>query len=416
MALIIGACVVGLLLMASNTPAQAASAPKAGYKGFVSSTLGGPRCEKKRQSGCTSVNLLRDLIAAVPCASKEYPHPAITGSLYSTSFPELARDLAKKASKSCGVDVFVVGWIGRDSKGKEVKTSGLIDLVKAVDKQPHGKGKLCHGSCADNGLKGTNHLKWWSFYDGKKLKRVLSSSGNPTYATNRNGANDDWLIDDTAFYNASVDWIRNKLSKDKKVTAPKRVVGSSNKGRLLYFTPTKGIRDPFSAMIRSAKASKGCVIYNMQYMTTTAFESKLDDLRRLRKAGCEVRMVFNENHLTGRLLRELVSAGVKVKSAQRPKKAYRIEGSHAVYIHLKAGLALGVKVNGKKTSKLFAGGTPDTKTSWVSSTNATITSVVPADIKAAKAYYDKYWNLLKDPIKYGEVCGGKNKNKPGCKK
>lgn len=379
--------VTGILPIAEQEVAAAANKPKAcnlatSIIANIPKAVGGTKAQQRAY-----LSKLVCAINAVPSGQSIYM------STYSLDVTEVASALI--AAHKRGVIVRITVW---NERAQFAETQRLIKAL-GTNIAARSYVKVCLGSCLKTGADdGIQHAKAVTISkllgpNNKWLSKVtFVGSANPTYSNAELNWNTTYLfVGNTKLYNSLRNYIY-AMRLDRTQKLPAKVTS----GKItLYYSPGKLKKDAVLKALKATKckAPKGyglkgkTVIRVAMYEWTMGREAVANQLVKLKKKGCDVRIIINnfsnENHQA--ILPILRKGGIPVEDGRVDTNR---DGKAELSMHEKTILISG-KVSGKGRTLTFTG-----SRNWTRNAVDTNTELLLLDRrKATMTRMLSHWNF-----------------------
>jgi hypothetical protein len=294
---------------------------------------------------------------------------------------------ALRAADARGVTVQLIMWNGRTS-------SVMPEFAKALNdgKTPGSYFKVCKeaclGSTASGSAKGIHHSKVLTFSQvnlpGGKVAKNITSIGTGNFSvSNAASSFNVWRIvpNNAKMYNEASAYIAKMRSdKDQRTSKAKKVALGDT---AMYLYPQKSYKPDLQLDLLNATSCKGAkkTIRVAQYMWTLGRKPIADRLAVLKKAGCDVKVILNNDTdlLNASVLKVLLKAKIPVYNAHRVGKVH----THAKDFYISA------LVGGKQQNIVVSGSLNMTR----GSLNANDEAGYKINSATAFAEYNALWNI-----------------------
>ena len=294
---------------------------------------------------------------------------------------------ALRAADARGVTVQLIMWNGRTS-------SVMPEFAKELNdgKTPGSYFKVCKeaclGSTARGSAKGIHHSKVLTFSQvnlpGGQVAKNITSIGTGNFSiSNAERSFNVWRIvpnNATMYKEASAYIAKMRSDKDQRTSKVKAVaLGETT----MYLYPQKSYTPDLQLDLLKATSCKGSkkTIRVAQYMWTLGRKPIADRLAVLKKAGCDVKVILNNDTdlLNASVLKVLLKAKIPVYNAHRVGKVH----THAKDFYISA------LVSGKQQNLVISGSLNMTR----GSLNANDEAGYKINSAAAFAEYNALWNI-----------------------
>lgn len=270
----------------------------------------------------------------------------VTISMYSISDPTVGDAIVGAHER--GVRVRYLTW---DQNPEAVQ---LVRIRKALGTNTRAASwfKMCRGSCASSGGAGAHHPKLVLSSqivdeNGRSVRSLaLVSSGNLT----RGGGIVQWnafqTIVDREVYAAATSYVLSLKGDRTRYDFPS-VTSASGKYRLIFFPRKKLPVDPVLGTLRDVSCLGGGKIRVAMYLWTSRRAALARQLVALKKAGCDVKVLYDGN-LTDDSIEAVLRRG------RVPAHDTNVGGADGMYVHTKTTI-IAARVNGVRRNYVYTG-------------------------------------------------------------
>ncbi len=294
---------------------------------------------------------------------------------------------ALRAADARGVTVQLIMWNGRTS-------SVMGEFAKSLNdgKTAGSYFKVCKDSClgatSRGSTKGIHHSKIVTFSqvnlpDGQVAKNITSIGTGNFSISNAESSFNVWRIipDNATMYKAANAYIAKQRSDKDQRTGKVTTVALGDTTMYLY--PQKSYTPDLQLDLLKATSCKGAhkTIRVAQYMWTLGRKPIADRLAVLKKAGCDVKVILNNDSdlLNASVLKVLLKARIPVYNAHKIGKIH----THAKDLYISA------LVGGKQQNLVVSGSLNLTR----GTLNANDEAGYKINSAAAFAQYNALWNI-----------------------
>ncbi|MGW4500589.1 phospholipase D-like domain-containing protein [Micromonospora sp. NPDC004336] len=226
----------------------------------------------------------------------------IRGAMYSWTSPVVADALARAAARGVVVRL-VVDREGEDGVNldsanaaiKKLRVANLDDLVFCGTSSASVAGS---SACVANHSSSINHNKFFTFSTSGTMKRVvLITSQNLTFTQNNLFNNALVVHEDYDLYDHFTRYFNLMRAQDKDnnfFSASDGYYKSPNTGVTVYHSPRSSGDTVKNVLSYVTKYESGCVVEVAQASFTNPRTAVANELLRIAKLGCQVRVVFGQ--------------------------------------------------------------------------------------------------------------------------
>ena len=294
---------------------------------------------------------------------------------------------ALMAADARGVTVQLIMWNGRTSSIMPEFAKSLNDGKTAGSYFKVCK-EACLGATSRGSTKGIHHSKIVTFSqvnlpDGKVARNITSIGTGNFSISNAESSFNVWRIvpDNATMYKAANAYIaKQRADKDQRTS---KVTTVALGDMTMYLYPQKSYTPDLQLDLLKATSCKGAhkTIRVAQYMWTVGRKPIADRLAVLKKAGCDVKVILNNDTdlLNPSILKVLVKAKIPVYNAHKIGRIH----THAKDLYISA------LVGGKQQNIVVSGSLNMTR----GTLNANDEAGYKINSAAAFAEYNALWNI-----------------------
>ena len=291
-------------------------------------------------------------------------------SIYSLNKQKVV-DAIVKAHHDRDVNIRYVTW------DEETDATFLKQLKDELGTKTSSKSYLlvCKGSCRKSGSGGTQHAKAITFSQTGKQKNVtVIGSGNFT-----GGGGTQWnefqtIPDNETIYKS----VKGYFDGMKDKNAFDYPAKSSGIYKVYYFPRKSSSYDPVYSALKDTSCKDGGKIRVAMFNWTKDKLKTAKQVVKLKKAGCDVGVVYTGSSVDDEIKETLINGKVKTYDAD----------NDGMIVHAKTTI-IDAKVDGKQHHYVFSGSTNFAKGSYLSSTNMILRTDSASEVKDHLKWFDK---------------------------